>query len=72
MRRTAPYVIGLALRFSVEGLFHSGITGESSRAEVLELNAKIAGLVLPGAPIQQFLFESLRARQIGFDPAMAG
>src|SRR3954447_18027704 len=39
-----------ALQFPVGGLFYCGITAVSSRAEVLDVNAKIAGLGLPGAP----------------------
>ena len=44
-----------------EGLFHCGITVVSSRAEVLDFNAKIAGLGLPGAPNQQLWFDSRMA-----------
>ena len=35
---------------SVGGLFHFAITAVSSRAEVLDVNARFAGLGLPGAP----------------------
>jgi hypothetical protein len=50
MRRTAPYVNRQSPLISVGGLFHFAITTVSSRAEVLDVNARFAGLGLPGVP----------------------
>ena len=66
MRRTAPYVIGEALRFRSEGFFILASRGRVPERRFWTKTRKTAGLLMPGAPNQLLALESRMACQTVF------